>query len=120
MHCPKCHAPMKAIRYGAVQVDRCTGCQGIWFDLAELEQLRKLEGSQMVDSGDPAVGRTYNSVHNIDCPRCTVAMLAMREARQNHIQYEKCPSCHGVFFDAGEFRDIKEETVLDYLKFLLA
>jgi len=30
--------------------------------------------------------------------------------------YEYCPVCHGTFFDAGEFTDFKQETVLDFIK----
>ena len=41
MDCPKCNAPMEEATYGRnMTIDRCTGCQGIWFDLGEAEQLK--------------------------------------------------------------------------------
>ena len=38
---------------------------------------------------------------------------------QTHIHYENCPDGHGVFFDAGEFKDYKERTLGDIFKRLL-
>jgi Zn-finger nucleic acid-binding protein len=35
---------------------------------------------------------------------------------QPHIWYEACPVCYGTYFDAGEFRDFKAETILDTVK----
>ena len=40
----------------------------------------------------------------------------MADRRQPHIWYESCKVCYGVFFDAGEFTDFKEETLLDWFK----
>ena len=45
-------------------------------------------------------------------------MLRMVDARQPHIRYESCQICFGVFFGAGEFRDYKQETVLDFFRAL--
>lgn len=39
MHCPKCGENLEEITFQEVQVDRCTGCQGIWLDPGELERL---------------------------------------------------------------------------------
>ena len=36
------------------------------------------------------------------------------------IVYEACTVCNGVFFDAGEFRDYKEHTIIDFFRDLLA
>lgn len=119
MHCPKCQAEMKAVRYDFVQVDRCTGCHGIWFDLAEQEHLKKIDGSKSIDIGTKKIGKQLNECHDIVCPKCDVKMLAMRDAQQSHIQFEKCGSCHGIFLDAGEFRDLKEKDLSDFFKALM-
>jgi hypothetical protein len=39
MRCPKCGAELVPVRYRGVEVDKCTGCGGIWLDCGELEQL---------------------------------------------------------------------------------
>ena len=40
-------------------------------------------------------------------------MLPMIDKDQHHIHYESCPTCYGTFFDAGEFRDLKEFNVVE-------
>ena len=44
----------------------------------------------------------------------------MVDRAQPHIWYEACTRCYGVFFDAGEFRDYKETSVLDFFRDLFA
>jgi uncharacterized protein len=38
MKCPKCGHDMKEEDLGSVKVDRCTYCEGVYFDAGELEQ----------------------------------------------------------------------------------
>lgn len=37
--CPKCGAPLVAISYRGVEVDKCARCQGMWLDCGELDQV---------------------------------------------------------------------------------
>jgi len=111
---------MEAVEFGEVVVDRCTNCRGIWFDMLEKEELKAQEGSEIIDSGDRSVGRKFDKVDRIDCPVCKVPMLRMVDARQPHIHFESCPACYGAFFDAGEFRDFKQESMFDLLRDLVA
>jgi acetyl-CoA carboxylase beta subunit len=39
MKCPKCGADLLTEEYQGIHVDRCTKCDGIWFDAGEVEQL---------------------------------------------------------------------------------
>ena len=116
MECPKCNADMGKITYEKIQVDRCTNCKGIWFNMLEHEHLKAIEDSESIDIGEPKVGKEYNKIDKIDCPVCHTLMIRMVDREQPHIRYEACNSCYGVFFDAGEFRDYKEETILDFFK----
>lgn len=43
MHCPKCGAALQTMAFEGLQIDRCTGCQGIWLDKGELDVLRNKE-----------------------------------------------------------------------------
>ncbi|MBU3869660.1 zf-TFIIB domain-containing protein [Streptomyces sp. 4503] len=43
MQCPKCHAPMHTYNRNGVQIEQCSGCQGIFLDYGELEALTRLE-----------------------------------------------------------------------------
>ena len=120
MNCPKCNAIMESVTYQGITVDRCTDCKGIWFDMLEREALEKLKGSEVIDSGDAQVGRKFNEMGKIACPKCKVNMLRMVDNRQPHIWFEGCPVCYGVFLDAGEFRDLKSNNLLDFFKDLFA
>ncbi len=123
MDCPKCNARMEErsveVLHGRVIIDQCTSCKGLWFDNGEAEQLKKSWMSDFLDSGDPSIGKSYNRVRDIQCPRCSTPMAKLNDSRQPHLEYEVCAE-HGMFMDAGEFTDYKHETLLDFFKDLIA
>lgn len=41
MKCPKCGESLEAIAYKGIEIDRCTGCKGIFLDDGELEIIAK-------------------------------------------------------------------------------
>jgi uncharacterized protein len=45
MRCPKCGEPLKERTFQRIQIDQCTGCNGIWLDSGELEQVAEKENS---------------------------------------------------------------------------
>lgn len=116
MKCPKCSSAMETVSYRTVEVDRCTKCAGLWFDLLEAEDLKMLSGAEVIDSGNAVAGKTRNKTGNIKCPKCSVDMLRMVVNEQPHIWYESCPVCYGTYFDAGEFTDFKTETFMDRVR----
>ena len=117
MICPKCHGAMHTSVVDGIEVDRCGTCEGLWFDLREQEHLKEFKDSAaQIDLGDPQKGKMYNLMRKIDCPNCKVQMLAMAVPGQAHIQFEQCPICAGTFFDAGEFTDYKELTLIERVK----
>jgi RNA polymerase-binding transcription factor DksA len=46
MRCPKCGHEMAEEKLGAISVDRCGFCEGIFFDAGELEQLLSKKDSE--------------------------------------------------------------------------
>jgi Zn-finger nucleic acid-binding protein len=119
MNCPKCIAPMESVPFGGIDVERCTGCHGLFFDEFDKERLRRMKGADVLDTGDPKVGREFNVVDCIHCPRCTSGMIRMVDREQPHIWFEHCTVCGGSFFDAGEFKDLAHHTIVDFFKDLL-
>ncbi len=113
MKCPKCDSDFDRIIFEDIEVDRCKLCKGLWFDMLEKEDLVKLEGSESIDVGSVARGERYDHLRDISCPRCHQKMISMVDKDQLHISYESCPRCHGAYLDAGEFRDLKEHTVVE-------
>lgn len=116
MECPKCQSEMETVTHQGIEVNRCTHCRGLWLDMMDRERLKAIDGSETVDDGDPAVGRRYNQIDRIDCPVCRTQMIRMVDPQQSHIWFESCGTCHGVFFDAGEFTDYRKQTVADIIR----
>ena len=46
MKCPKCGHDMKEEKLESVSVDRCTHCEGIFFDAGELEDVFRKQAEQ--------------------------------------------------------------------------
>ena len=116
MNCPKCFSKMEKHGYASIVVERCTNCFGIWFDAGEDDHLKNAQAGKVLDIGDPNVGETWSSDTEIKCPTCKYPMVSRTDDKQKHIEYETCPKCYGIFFDAGEFKDFEEETVAEYIK----
>lgn len=115
---------MEKLTIGTITVDRCTGCQGIWFDAMEREQLLALPGAagaldtdciwerQPINPG--ALAEKPGGYKGANCPRCQVKMEPVWVRRQKNAQrgtlvFEQCEQCKGSFFDAGEFSDLAGE-----------
>jgi len=102
---------MAPVSFGEVVVDRCLTCGGLWFDLLEHEDLKAVPGAEAVDTGDPGVGARFDTVGLIRCPVDDSLMVRMVDKAQPSLWFESCPLCFGVFFDAGEFSDFREDNL---------
>ena len=116
MNCPKCQSSMAPVKVGIVEVDRCAGCGGMWFDSLEEEWLKTPADAAALDVGDAAVGAKQNEIGRIDCPKCHTRTVRMVDVDQPHIWFESCKVCYGRFFDAGEFRDLATSGVEDLVR----
>lgn len=121
MMCPKCNAPMGRAVHNGIEIDRCSGCKGLWFDAGELGSLSLMEDAEMLDLGSSAVGSEFDSLHDVACPRCIGATLKpMRAKDHEHVLVDACPQCQGVFLDAGEFTTYKQTGFIPQLRSLYA
>ncbi len=109
--CPKCKGALAPVAFGEVVIDRCLTCGGLWFDMLEHEDLRTAAGAEAIDSGDPGLGARYDHVGLIRCPVDDALMVRMVDKAQPRLWFESCPLCFGVFFDAGEFSDFRDESL---------
>ena len=116
MKCPKCSADMESVSFEGISVDRCTGCRGLFFEARKAQKLKALRGSEVLDVGSPQAGQEQNGNDRIRCPVDTTPLVRIVDAKQSHIHLETCPVCQGMFFDAGEFADWKNETLMDVVK----
>jgi len=46
MKCPKCGHDMKTIMLDSIELDKCTNCEGIYFDAGELDELLLAENDK--------------------------------------------------------------------------
>ena len=118
MNCPKCHGAMETKIYGAnISIERCNHCYGIYAEPDVLSNMKKEWMSEFVlDVGHPKVGKKFDAVDDMDCPECEVKMDKVADPIQTHIWMESCPNCERIFLDAGEFTDLKYETLMDKLR----
>lgn len=120
MNCPKCNGSMQAVSFQEIEVDRCGSCHAIWFDALELDKLAEIEGAEILDPpvadtrGGPAHAAT-----KLACPHCSGQLIGMTVHGQPHIRFESCTVCYGALLDAGEFRDLKQETLLERMRSFL-
>ena len=70
----------------------------------------------MLDTGDPRIGSSLDDLGEIDCPEGHGKMEARSDERQRHIWFEECLTCGGIFLDAGEFTDLKYQTLMDRIR----
>ena len=115
MKCPKCQGIMQSVTTEAGTVDRCQDCGGMWFDRLEV----KSQGahSSEIDVGDVERGSRFNSIDRINCPKCAnTSLIRMVDNDQPHIWFEACSSCGGRFLDAGEFKDLNERSLFDFVR----
>jgi Zn-finger nucleic acid-binding protein len=109
LRCPKCRAAMAPVRMAETEIDRCTGCGGLWFDMLEQEDLRAVPGADVLDSGDRSLAARYDRVGLVRCPVDDQIMVRLVDRARPSLWFESCPLCYGVFFDAGEFAEFREE-----------
>ena len=118
MQCPKCPGTLEEKTYGRkITVRRCSDCGGLWCKPDVLLEMKKVWRSEAVlDSGDPKVGEALDQLDDIKCPEDGTLMEKVADEKQIHIWYESCPTCDGMFFDAGEFTDLKYDTLMDRVR----
>jgi Zn-finger nucleic acid-binding protein len=79
---------------GEVELDRCSGCGGIWCDWGELEQVtgRALEPELLEGHTDR---------------RCAFCGITLRVAvLPGGVPVETCGACRGLYLDAGELSEL--------------
>lgn len=118
MRCPKCPGTLEAKTYGRkILVHRCDQCGGLYCKPQALTEMKREWMSEVVlDTGNPRVGKKYDEIGDIDCPECGIPMDKAYDPSQKHIWFETCGQCEGMYFDAGEFSDLKYDTFMDRLR----
>ncbi|HUJ29071.1 MAG TPA: zf-TFIIB domain-containing protein [Myxococcales bacterium] len=115
--CPKCKtvtlAPLDPARPADPEVvppSRCVHCKGVWLPHEAVEH-HQVSAAVDVAVADPATDALPGF-----CPRCRSLLTRARVERETHpFWLDKCGSCGGFWFDAGEFAAIASSEWLDHL-----
>lgn len=106
-----------------IELDHCRRCGGIWFELGEVQRLRRQPSQALWDrvSEQPPSSRTLchschapidrnaavcsacGSRNTIDCPVC---QQALEPQTYQNVRLDACKSCRGVWFDHAELAAI--------------
>ena len=103
MNCPKCKTnTLAGFTIDNVTVDRCSSCDGVWFDADELVQLLADEAAQVTAL------RRGRAQEGLDekrgrCPRDASDLLRVYSAVDRTVIIDACPVCRGIWLDGGEF-----------------
>jgi Zn-finger nucleic acid-binding protein len=121
MNCAKCQGVLEPQSFGdEIVIHRCNECSGLFLKPDMLMAMKQARMSEAVlDTGDPKVGRVLDRLDDVACPECGTTMCKRTDERQAHIWYESCPNCDGLWLDAGEFTDLKFETLMDRLRTMI-
>jgi len=92
---------------GAILVDRCVGCRGLWFDEGEMtDAIRRMK---LASTPHAPAQLKIASGQIEDCPRCGAPMEAVQSQTLPTVEYDRCIRCRGIWFDAGEADQFGEE-----------
>ncbi|GAB5500390.1 MAG: hypothetical protein PsegKO_27010 [Pseudohongiellaceae bacterium] len=116
--CPKCEGDLEPRTVqDEITIERCNKCYGLLIPAGATKKLLAIWGPEdNIDTGSGALGRKYDKIDEISCPRCKIQMDKIEDPAQPHIWVENCASCGSTFFDAGELTDLKERTLGDIFK----
>jgi uncharacterized protein len=103
MKCPKCQSEtLVGHKIEGVGVDRCSSCEGIWFDAQELGDLLAEDAKQVASLRRGSV-REELAGKKGDCPRDGGELLRVYSAIEKTVIIDACPDCRGIWLDGGEF-----------------
>lgn len=125
MLCPHCSGRLVKLPWGELSLDKCQSCGGLWLDDKSLRRLLGQGGpdpgaaptepahaasgrfAMLETPGDSGLPEPTPQSDRKLCPVCQQELRAYQYAYSSGIQLDKCPSCQGVWVDAGELEEIQ-------------
>jgi hypothetical protein len=113
MICPACGHALVPLEIDGLTIDVCQdGCAGMWFDRNELRSFddpAAAAGQLLIErAGRPRVPVDLSRRRR--CPTCPDSVL-MRHffSAKRAVTVDECPTCAGIWLDAGELERIRME-----------
>lgn len=83
-------------------VDRPSSKEEEYFKRLEIERMRKLESERLAKMAEQEKQR-LRELHYMKCPKCGMDLL---EVQYGSVTLDRCTTCEGTWFDAGEFESL--------------
>lgn len=108
--CPSCRFPMTSLGLaarlaGAVEIDLCFSCQGIWFDGSESTQISPggiVELFKLIH--DHRDHQRHPLGADLRCPRCEGRLVGSLDiVKSGRFNYHRCSNGHGRFVAFAQF-----------------
>ena len=126
MKCPRC-ADVELDHIHSQLLDECPRCGGVWYDADELRRAKDAEDPDLAwldfEFWKHEEGLAPSDCAT-DCPACGSRLVSL-EYGETQVRVDVCPSCAGIWLDAGEFEKIMaaledEATSMDLSDYLRA
>ncbi|OGE74441.1 MAG: hypothetical protein A3I07_00800 [Candidatus Doudnabacteria bacterium RIFCSPLOWO2_02_FULL_42_9] len=113
MKCPNNHESFQEIKFGNVKVDRCSECEGLWFNHDELRQAKDVqdEYAKWFDVDLWKDEKDFKSTSSTKlCPIDNVPLYEI-DYGNSGVKIDACKTCQGIWLDKDEFKHL-----IDYIK----
>ncbi|MFH1593196.1 MAG: zf-TFIIB domain-containing protein [Candidatus Omnitrophota bacterium] len=123
MKCPKCDCALSKVlvevrpEYGAdilqdaeqtseIELDQCVSCNGVWFDVKELDQYL---AEKLLILNSPKISDYKKLDKKVGmCPRCNQKMVKEPAPKGAAFMVDVCKKCQGVWLDSTELDKIEK------------
>jgi Zn-finger nucleic acid-binding protein len=108
MLCPQCRQAMIIVEHHHIEIDYCPRCEGVWFDVSELELLMQSANLPEADFSPEAMllqPEVKETPHGRKCPICRRKMRGVAVG-EPAIVIDVCTQGDGLWFDGGEVHQL--------------
>jgi len=106
MKCPKCGTEtMNEVSVKGVAVERCSSCNGTWFDAQELRYLLAEDARHVASLRRGAADEELEGKKGL-CPRDGAELLRVYSSIDRSVILDACAECRGIWLDGGEFEKL--------------
>lgn len=110
MKCLLCDSDLHELQLHGGHLEQCPDCGGIWLDRGELDAIVDAEDGDVrwmdLDLWSEALEAGENVSHR-QCPNGHGPLAILRYGKSK-VEVEVCPTCGGIWLDAGELDKIIE------------
>ncbi len=115
--CPVCDKELQTIAltvHGALYVERCDNCYGLFFDPGELDVFLQNSVSAVYEINLKHIGNInrdrygkQQKIRYLKCPQCRQLMNRVNYGHRSGVVIDRCRK-HGVWLDSGEITHLLE------------